>query len=124
MWPVQWSVQRRSNGPNNPISWVMSVPISPRKRQFPVKTANGPYLDGSHPHHVRTTTEEAPTYNPLGLFIFYQSKDELLKPGPDIEDFRHRRRRHNFRDLTPLPPDTPRASTGEDRKATTQPRLA
>jgi hypothetical protein len=71
-----------------------------------------------------TAIEEAHVYNPLGLFIFYQSKDNLLKPGPDVDDFRHRSRKHNFRDLTPLPPDTPRAATGDERAPTTIPRLA
>ncbi|MGZ5385673.1 MAG: hypothetical protein ACXWH0_17055 [Acidimicrobiia bacterium] len=101
----------------------MVVPISPGNG-FQVETVNGPYLDGTFPHHVSTATEEAHTYNPLGLFIFYQSKEELLKPGPDIDDFRHRPRKRDFRDLTPTPPDQPRAATGDERKATTLPRLA
>lgn len=94
------------------------------EQSFRWKTANGQYLDGPIPHHVSTATEEAYTYNPLGLFIFYQSKDKLLRPGPEIDDFRHRSRKHDFRDLTPTPPDQPRAATGDERKAKTRPRLA
>ena len=85
-------------------------------------------MDGiwTAPIHImcELPTEEPHTYNPLGLFIFYQAKDELLKPGPDIDDFRHRPSRPNFRDLTTLPPDQPRSAGGGERKATTLPRLA
>jgi hypothetical protein len=60
----------------------------------------------------------------MGLFIFYQSKDKLLKPGPDIDDFRHRPRSRNFHDMTPTPPDQSGAAIGDEKKVTTRPSLA
>lgn len=124
MWLVRWSVQRRSIGRSRPDLLGQCWFRSRLETAFSGGNGKRTVSGRPFPHHVSTATEEAHTYNPLGLFIFYQSKDKLLKPGPEIDDFRHLPRRHDFRDLTPKPPDQPRASTGDERKTTTRPRLA
>lgn len=48
--------------------------------------------------------------NPLAIFIFYLSRDHLLKTGPEAsDDFRHRPTKFKRLDLTPEPPPNPRS---------------
>ena len=43
--------------------------------------------------------------NPLAIFIFYLSREHVLKRGPDaFDDFRHRPTQFKRLDLTPAPP--------------------
>jgi hypothetical protein len=47
--------------------------------------------------------------NPLGIFIFYLSRDHVLKPGPAVpDDFQHRPFNAKRLDLTPEPAQDPR----------------
>jgi hypothetical protein len=46
--------------------------------------------------------------NPLAIFIFYLSRERVLKPGPDaFDDFRHRPSQFKRLDLTLAPPRDP-----------------
>ena len=46
--------------------------------------------------------------NPLAIFIFYLSREHVLKRGPDaFDDFRHRPTQFKRLDLTPAPPREP-----------------
>jgi hypothetical protein len=57
--------------------------VRPRPLRVTLAEFRWTVSERSKPHHVKERHEETGLFkNPLAIFIFYQSRDHLLKPGP------------------------------------------